>query len=152
MHDLEEQIIIRRHPYEEPHNLQLEFRLSNKSFAATIDIYLTTEQLKKIGAELARFPKKIGDEFVFEYGSENPDDRFYRHFVLRAYTTGAAGHCALQFKINLNQKPPAEGIGVFSLQAEPAAISRLGDLLLSFAALQHRELHWTPRGDAELLV
>lgn len=143
----EEKIIVKRYEYEEPHYLHLDFRISNANFTSSIDIYSSPEELKKIGQELASFPKKIGDEYRYVYGSEDPADRFYRYFHIKAYTTDLRGHCAIQFKIQLNQAEPNEGQSLFSLVAEPAEINRLGKVFIEFSKLKHKEFHWSPATD-----
>ena len=137
-------LIIRRYPYEEPYHLHLEFVVSNGSFSGATDIYCGVEELKEVGQALQKFPAKVGDEYRYEYGSEKPEDRFYRYFLIRAYTTDAVGHCALQFAINQNSDEPNEGMCRFSLWAEAASINRLGVLFEKFAELQHLELRWSP--------
>lgn len=135
-------IIIRRYPYEEPHHTQLKFFISNGIFSAAIDIYCNVDDIAVIGKTLSKFPQKIGDEYSYKYGSEDPLEKFYRYFLLRAYTTDQSGHCSLQFNINLNEQEPSEGQCKFSIRAEPAAINRLGRLLESFGELSHLEMHW----------
>jgi len=137
-------IVVRRYPYEEPHHTQLEFIASNGLFAGATDIYCNVEDIARIGSALQSFPAHIGDQFVYEYGNDNPEARFYRHFVMRAYTTDSVGHCAIQIAMNLNNTEPNEGLCQFSIQAEPSAIARLGRLFIQFAELQHLELHWSP--------
>jgi len=139
---------VKRHPYEEPYHTQLEIIVSNGKFSGWTDIYCNVEEISKIGEELIRFPLKIGHEFVFEYGTSNPKDRFYRHFRMRAYTTDGVGHCAIQFTINLNQQEPDEGICQFSFPVEVSALSRLGQFFSTFSKLQHLELRWSPSGGA----
>ena len=140
-------LTIRRIPYEEPHLLQLEITASNGIFVGQTDIYCNTSSVAEIGGALKKFPKFVGDEFRHEYGSSDPKDRNYRHFVLRAYTVGSWGKCALQISINQNQHEPDEGICLFSIEAEPASLNRLGDLLIAFSKLQHLELMWVPNSE-----
>jgi len=152
MNNSDNKIIVRRRDYyEEPQDTHLEFYISNGRFSATVDIYCSVEDIKNIGNGLLDFPQKIGAEFLYTYGSEKPEDRFYRLFSMRAYTTDAKGHCALQFRINLNEKEPLEGQSVFSLPAEAHAINRLGKLLLHFSELRHKELQWSDKDEALLL-
>jgi len=141
-------IVVRRHPYEEPYHTQLEFTVSNGAFAGATDIYCNIDDLTKIGRGLRAFPSKVGDEYVYEYGTEDPSAKFYRHFVLRAYTIDGVGHCALQFAINLNQAEPEEGVCRFSMPVEPGALNRLGELFEVFAELRHLELQWSPTSGA----
>jgi hypothetical protein len=135
-------ITVRRYPYEEPYLTQLRFFVSNGFFSGATDIYCDVEEIAAIGTALEFFPKKVSDEYTYEYGSEDPAKEFYRYFLLRAYTTDQAGHCALQIHINLNEKEPEEGVCKFSMRAEPAAINRLGKLFMSFSKLAHLEFHW----------
>ncbi len=138
-------LLIRRLPYEEPYHTQLEFIVSNGLLAVKVDIYCSVRDIADIGNALVTFPKEIGDQYVYEYGSEDPAAKFYRHLRLRAYTVGSVGHCALQFTVNLNQPQPDEGTTQFSLKADPAEINRLGELLVTFSQLKHLELQWSPR-------
>jgi hypothetical protein len=105
------------------------------------------DQISEIGRALKAFPRKIGDEYKFEYGSEEQSPKRYRHFCLRAYTVDRAGHCALQLTMNLNSAEPEEGNCQFSIRAETAAINRLGRLFKQFAKLRHLELTWGPTTD-----
>lgn len=137
-------LIVRRHEYEEPYHTQLEFIASNGSFYASTDIYCGVQQIREIGEGLRQFPRKVGDEYRFEYGSEDPKDRYYRYFHLRAYTTDNVGHCAIQIKVNQNTIEPYEGQSTFSIRADAAQINRLGDLFLKLSELKELEFHWSP--------
>lgn len=147
MKENESKIIVRRYEYEEPYHAQLEFIISNGKFSSTVDLYCTVNDIEKIGEALSAFPKKMNDEYCYVYGSENPDDNFYKFFFLRAYTINGAGHCALQFKVNLNEIEPSEGKSVFSLLAEASAINRLGKLFVTFSKLKHKEFQWSVHTD-----
>ncbi len=144
-------LIVRRYPYEEPYLLHLEFAASNGSFGGSTDVYWNIEDLKEIGKALQNFPSKIGDEYRDEYGSENPEKRCYRYFLIRVYTTDSVGHCAIQFIINRNADEPNEGTCRFSIRAEAAAINRLGVLFEKFGELQHLEFRWSS-DEAELFL
>lgn len=144
----ESKIIVRRHEYEEPYHTQLEFIISNGKFSFTADLYCSVDDIQKIGNILSVFPQKTDDEYCYVYGSENPDDNFHRFFFLRAYTIDGTGHCAIQFKVNLNETEPSEGKSVFSLLAETAEINRLGKLFIKFSELQHKEFQWSVHADA----
>lgn len=144
-------VIVRRYPYEEPYHLQIEFLISNGSFTSKVDIYCNPEDLEKIGKSLQTFPGKIPDEYCFTYGSEEPKEKCYRFFKIKAYTIDASGHCALQFAINHNNDEPDEGTSKFSIRPfDPAALSKLGDLFVNFSKLNHLEFHWSPNGVQEL--
>jgi len=144
-------IIVRRHPYEEPYVLQIEFLISNGNFSSKVDIYCNPEDLEKIGNSLKAFPAKIPDEYCYIYGSEDPNEKVYRFFRIKAYAIDAWGHCALQFAINYNNDEPDEGTSKFSIHPiDPAILSKLGDLFISFSRLSHLEFHWSPNGAQEL--
>lgn len=137
-------LVVRRYLYEEPHHTQLELVVSNGNFSGSTDIYCSVDDLSEIGKALRYFPAKVGDEYRYEYGSENPKERCYRYFLLRAYTTDSVGHCAIQFVINQNTVEPYEGVCRFSIVADAAAINRLGLLFEKFSELQNLEFKWTP--------
>lgn len=140
-------LTLRRFRYEEPYNLYLELAASNGTFSGAADMYRGVEELRELGQALRHFPARVPDEVVDQYGSDDPADRFYRLVRLRAYTVNAVGHCALQVAIDLNREAPHEGACRFSIPAEPAALNRLGELLVRFAELRHVELRWTPAGE-----
>jgi hypothetical protein len=142
---MDSRILVKRYPYEEPYHLQLEFLVSNGGFCGNTDIYCNADDLKTIGMALKAFPKNVSDEYQYEYGSENPKDRFYRNFVLRAYITDSVGHCAVQIEINNNNSEPYEGKCKFSIQADAASINRLGDRFIRFSELEDYEFEWSPR-------
>ncbi len=136
-------VIVRRYPWdEEPINVNIQISASNGLFAGTIEVYCAAQDLADMGSNLQNFPASAGDEYRYELGSEDPAQRCSVYFLLRAYTTNAAGHCALQFRMSGNSSPPNDGACEFSIRAEAAAINRLGSLLEQFSGLDHRELHW----------
>ena len=139
-------LIVRRFPFEEPYHAHLEFEVDNGSFVGQTDFYCNTREIAEIGNSLLTFPKRIGDEYVYRNGSDDPKDNCYRFFLMRAYTVGLLGHCALQFTINANLQEPADGMSRFSICADPADLARLGELFSEFAKLKHLELVWSPTG------
>ncbi len=138
------QIFVKRYTYEEPYHLQLEFFVSNGSFSGNADIYCNTEDLKTIGQALRNFPSKLDDEFRYEIGSENPEDRQYLYFLMKAYTTDSVGHCAIQFAIDINGDELNKSSCRFSIQADASSINRLGVLFEKFAKLEDFEFEWSP--------
>ena len=137
-------IIVKRYPYEEPYHLQLEFFVSNGRFSGNTDFYCNTEDLKTIGIALQKFPSKIGDEYRYEIGSENPKDRCYVYFLLRTYTTDSVGHCAIQFAITINGDELNKSNCRFSISSDAASINRLGILFEKFSKLEDFEFKWSP--------
>lgn len=126
--EMKSRITVKRYPYEEPYAIQLEFIVSNGDFHGITDIYCNAEDLRAVGQALQGFPSKIDDEYRYEYGSENPEDRSYNYFSLRAYTIDSVGHSAIQFSISNNQTEPHEGMCRFSIRADVASVNRLREL------------------------
>lgn len=137
-------LIVRRFPYEEPFHTQLKFAASNGMFSGCTDIYCNVDDISNIGKALQNFPRTAEDEYRYEYGSSDPSKKFYRYFLLRAYTLDRTGRYALQFAMNLNQDEPEEGVCKFSFPVEMSAVNRLGKLFERFSLLLHLELRWTP--------
>jgi hypothetical protein len=145
-------IQIKRVPYEEPYHVNHVFTASNGVFNGFLEYYCVASDLKDIGTALRAFPTKVPNAYSYEIGSTRPEDNFAYHFALHAYTTDCSGHCALQVVIDNNQDRPDEGVCRFSIRAEPAAINRLGNLLMEFANLKHHELNWTVSGEGDALI
>jgi len=137
-------IRVRRFPYEEPYHTQVAFQASNGLFMGTCDIYCAVADLQAIGSALEAFPRNVPDEYRFEYGSERREDRFSSYLLLRAFTTDSAGHCAIQFRMNLNEEPPRDGVCGFSILAEAGRINRLGALFLRLHKSSHGQIRWEP--------
>jgi hypothetical protein len=129
---------------EEPYHAELVLTASNGAFAGSTNIYCRVEEIAEIGRGLKNFPSKIGDEYRYEYGSETPE--WHRYLLLRAYTVGGVGQCALQIVINHNRAEPDDAYCRFSILVEAAMLNRLGDLFEKFAELQHLELEWSLSG------
>ena len=145
-------IIIRRYPYEEPYATELSICVSNGYFGGEMRIFVNVEDIAKIGQELKKFPEfplKQDDEYRYEVGSQNLEEKCSYYFLLRAYTINSVGNCAIQIAMNLNGKEPYEGLCKFSIQTDPINVNRLGELLEDFSKLQHRELRWAI-GEGEL--
>ena len=141
-------IRITRHPYEEPHHLHLEWAVSNGDHATTFEVYLNADVLVHFADALEVFPRHATDVFLFELGSERPEDRWAYYFRFRAFTTDGLGHSAVHLRFNNNRDLPERTIAEFCIPAEPSQLNRLGRLFRNFATLQHRRLEWTPAGDA----
>ena len=144
-------IQLKRYPFEEP-NLHLMFSASNGFFNGFLDYFCNANDLKEIGIALQSFPKKIPDDYLYEIGSKRPQDNFAYYFALHAYTIDQSGHCALQVVIDNRQAKPYEGECRFSIKAEPSAINRLGEMLLTFSNLKHLSMNWSLTGENDRLV
>lgn len=141
-------IIVQRFPYEEPYHTQVSIAASNGRYSGQIEIYCAVDTLREIGLALTRFPTKVPDEYTFEYGSENPKDRFAYYLKLRAHTVGLSGQPVLQFTMNLNGDSPDDGRCSFSIASvEPTQIARLGRLFERLGSHSSGYFLWTPTDD-----
>jgi hypothetical protein len=124
-------LIVRRHPYEEPYLTELEVIATNGSFAGRRrGIYCNVEDLAEIGSALEVFPRRVPDEYEYDC----------KGFKLKAYTAGRAGHAFLQIEIQSDWDVPDRCL--FSLPAEPVGLNRLGELFVAFSKLEHLEFWW----------
>ena len=137
-------IKIRRVPYEEPHHLELWFEASNGTLTGGIQLYVNATDLFDIAKALMVFPRHASDVFLYEIGSERPEDRWGHYFRLRAFTTDGVGHCAIQVRLNNNEALPGRSIAEFCIFAEASEICVLGKKFLAFADLQDELLEWSP--------
>src|SRR5262249_39295897 len=108
-----------------------------------LEFYLNANALVGWADAMEHFPKHQGSVFLFELGSEKPEDRFAFYFRLRLFTVDSAGHCAIQFRFNNNQALPEREISEFCSLTEAAKINRLGSLCREFAKLRHSVLRWS---------
>lgn len=136
-------IRIERIPYEEPYHVQLVWEVSNGDISSRFEYYDNTESLKEIGKGLEHFPRHGGDVFLHEIGSEKPEDRFAYYFRFRAFSTDSRGGSAVQIRFCNNSELPYRKSFEFCIQAEPAALNRLGKLFLEFAKLKQEYMAWS---------
>ncbi|MCU8021544.1 MULTISPECIES: hypothetical protein [unclassified Shewanella] len=134
---------IERIPYEEPYHVQLVWDVSNGNIKSRFEYYDNADALTEIGKRLATFPRQIGDIFLYEIGSEKPEDRFAYYFRLQVFTTNSRGSSAIQIRFCNNRDLPYREVFKFCIQTEPAAINRLSKLFLEFAKLEHEYLAWS---------
>jgi hypothetical protein len=134
---------IERIPYEEPYHIQLIWNVSNGNIYSNFEYYANADSLKEIGSALELFPRHSSDVFVYEIGSEKPEDRFAYYFRLRAFTVNSGGGTAIQIRFCNNSDLQNREISDFCIQAEPASINRLGKLFLEFSKLEAEYLAWS---------
>jgi hypothetical protein len=135
-------IKITRNPYEEPYHLNLIIEASNGKTSGMLEYYCNASDLVEISKSFINFPSGTPDKYLYELGSENPEDRFAFYFKLKCYTIDAVGHCAIQLKMNNNSDCPDEGMCEFSIPADAADINRLGELIKKFSQLENTSLIW----------
>ncbi len=138
-------IKIKRIPYEEPYHLQLQLEASNGRQTARFEFYASPEIFLEFADALEVFPRHATDVYLYELGSERPEDRWAYYFRFRAFTTDTRGHCAIQLRFNNCRDLPHREIAEFCIEAEVAQINRLGALFRSYAKLQEQVLFWSLR-------
>jgi hypothetical protein len=140
-------IKIVRVPYEEPHHLELHIEASNGLVAGTVEIYVTPDHLIRIADALESFPHTLSDEFVFELGSEKPEDRWGFYFLLRVFYTQLS-HCAIHMRLNNNEPLPNRQIAEFCMHITVPQLNDLGKRFRELAKLSESSLEWSPDSGA----
>ena len=143
-------IRITRKPYEEPYHLNLVMEASNGIQTARLEFYDNADALPKVAKELEGFPRHKDHVFLWELGSERPEDRFAFYFRFRVFAIDSLGHCAIYLRFNNNDALPDREVAEFCIRAEPAQLDRLAGLFKQFAKLKHEVLEWE-LGDGQLL-
>lgn len=138
---MENHINIERVPYEEPYHIQLIWNVSNGNTSSSFDYYDNAESLLEIAKHLEQFPRHRDDMFLYEIGSEKPEDRFAYYFRFRVFTIDSVGHSAIQIRFNNNAELPYREIVELCLITEPASLNKLGKLFREFAKLKKLTLH-----------
>lgn len=153
--DMKPFIQIKRHLDGEPHYMNLVIIACNGCAMGSQEIYLNPEHIQEIGEQLIDFPKHDRSNFLFERGSERPEDNFAWYFRLRAFVKGRLEKCAIQIRLNNNEthnkhrrpdeaaSPYQPQITDFCINLDAEDIRRLGDLLVDFSKLEHDRLYWT---------
>jgi hypothetical protein len=139
-------IKITRYPYEEPHHLNLVIEATNGRLRGQLEVYINAKDLLELADELEAFPRHASAVYLWELGSEKPEDRFAHYFRFRLFTTDSLGHCAIQLRFNNNRDLPDREISEFCIPAEPSELNRFGKLVRKFARLEHEVLYWEPSG------
>ncbi|MBC3877541.1 hypothetical protein H8K38_06965 [Undibacterium sp. FT79W] len=136
-------ICIIRYPYEEPYHLNLVMSVSNGSASGVLEFYIGADTLIEWAFAYEKFPRHAQSVYLWEAGSERPEDRFAYYLRMQLFTTDAWGHSALQIRFNNNQDLPDREIVDMCIRAEPAQINQLGALFKRFSTLEHQVLYWS---------
>lgn len=136
-------ICITRYPYEEPYHLNLVMSVSNGSTSGALEFYLGADTLIEWADAYEKFPEHAQSVYLWELGSERPEDRFAYYLRMQLFTADAWGHSALQIRFNNNQDLPDREIVDMCIRAEPAQINQLGALFKRFSTLEHQVLYWS---------
>jgi hypothetical protein len=135
-------IRVTRKPYEEPYNLNLVMEASNGTQTARLEFYDNADALSSVAKELEVFPRHKDHVFLWQLGSERPEDRFAFYFRFRVFAVDSLGHCAIHLRFNNNHALPDREVAEFCIHAEPAQLNRLAGLFEQFAKLEHEVLEW----------
>jgi len=113
-------IQIVRHEYEEPYHLNLVVKATNGNTAGNLEFYISADSLIEWADGMESFPVHQRSVYLFELGSERPEDRCAYYFRLRLFTTNSRGHCAIQFRFSNNLELPFRESSEFCIAAEAA--------------------------------
>lgn len=140
-------LTITRHPYEEPHHVNLVVRAATDGAVAEQEIYAHATDLNAFAEAMVGFPKRPMDHFSWELGTEQPDARWAFYFCLTVRQIRGQGRCAVHVRFNNNEDPPDRRIAEFSFGVMPADLDRLGRALAEFAKLEDDVLEWSVEDD-----
>lgn len=134
-----------RIPYKNPYHLKLRMVASNGRRTAETEFYVGTKALTDWAANLKKSTRQWDNTYIWQCGSELPEDKCAYYLMLRVITTGASGRpCTIHLRFKNNIAPTEREISEFRIQAEASALDRLGRLFREFARLEHEVLMWTP--------
>ena len=139
---MNELIKIIRQPYEEPYHINLIFKATNGDYTGTLEIYENAEYLKKLADVLEDFPFNGINNFLWERGSENPEDRFAYYFKCDFALKNKSGDCIIKIRLNNNDFDDNKSIAEFNIECYPADLNRLGKLFREFSILKKETLIW----------
>src|SRR5260221_13241169 len=115
------QLNFTRRPYEEPYHLHLFLAASNGRQVSEIDFYIGRDTLRDWAEGLEAFPRHRDHVYLWEHGSERPEDKCAVYVRFRFFAVDAAGHCAVHLRLNNNEALPEREISQFCIKAEAGA-------------------------------
>ncbi|MBI5443271.1 MAG: hypothetical protein HY900_18910 [Deltaproteobacteria bacterium] len=115
----------------------------NGQSATVLDFYAYRDDWRQFAERLVEFPKSTSDEARCELGED--DEKWAYYLLLRAFCFDLAGHAALEVAAFANFTPPRGHRERFFIEAEPAALNRLGDTIIDFLSGGTEALEWEPR-------
>jgi hypothetical protein len=139
---LEKLIKIIRNPYEEPYHINLIFKASNGESTGQLEIYDNADSLKELADVLEDFPFKKTKNFLWELGSEKPEDRFRFYFKCEFSIIKHSSECVVRIRLNNNEDGIEKSISEFNIQCYPAELNKLGQLFREFSKLKKKTLIW----------
>lgn len=139
---MENSIEIIRNPYEEPYHINLIFKASNGESSGKLEIYDNADRLKKLADVLEDFPFKEPKKYLWELGSEKPEDRFAFYFKCEFLLIKHTSECLVRIRLNNNESGIEKSISEFNIQCKPAELNKLGQLFREFSKLEKQTLIW----------
>jgi len=127
----------------------MRFSASNGGFSGFVIASFSDKDLVEMGRRLRAFTGSPGDLFIFKDGGPEwlePEESYYLYLKIAA--SDSTGHFHIEFDARRHDSYP-HYLGHqcrLSLDADTAAINRLGQLLETFADETYVELHWVPEG------
>jgi hypothetical protein len=139
---LEKSIKIIRKPYEEPYHINLIFKATNGESVGQLEFYDNADRLKKLAGILEDFPFKNEKKYLWELGSEKPEDRFAFYFKCEFSLIKHTSECLIGIRLNNNEDGLKKSISEFNIQCKPAELNKLGQLFREFSKLEKETLIW----------
>lgn len=143
---MEKLIKIIRQPYEEPYHINLIFRASNGECSGQLEIYDKASRLKELADILEDFPIKSTKKFIWELGSEKPEDKFAFYFKCEFSLVQLSSECAIGIRLNNNCEGIEKELSEFHIECTPAELNNLGKLFREFSKLEKETLTWNGIG------
>jgi len=124
--------------------------LSNGLSSGGLEFYINTDDLIRIGEALADFPEHNKAKFLFERGSEPPEDNHANYFRLRACCIRGGKSYAIQLRMNNNTNIRGAYFELpemceFYIETSLERIKLLGQLFLKFSKLEKQRLYWSDK-------
>lgn len=139
---MEKSIKIIRKPYEEPYHINLIFKATNGESVGQLEFYDNADRLKKLADILEDFPFKDEKKYLWELGSEKPEDRFAFYFKCEFLLIEHTSECLVAIRLNNNEDGIEKSISEFNIQCKPAELNKLGKLFREFSKLEKETLIW----------
>ncbi len=136
-------IKIQRIPYEEPHLLELHWTIHGEETASYFELYDNAKILNNLANALSDFPKHSADNYLYQLGSEKPEDNFSYFFSLNIFMRNHRGHDAGMDVRFVNYQEHADTRTVdFRLYTNAPQLRILGELFEKFSKLESEILFW----------
>ena len=139
---MEKSLKIVRIPYEEPYHINLIFIASNGESKGQLEIYDSAKQLKILAGILEEFPFNGINRFLWELGSEKPEERFAFYFKCEFKLIKDSNKCVISIRLNNNEDGIEKSISEFNIECDPNELNELGRLFREFAKLDKETMIW----------